>query len=134
MAHSATEKIVEAITQLLEGLTELQEAIEEGEVEALSDDDDDADESDAEEDNETALIGEMRSAIEQALEVEDYTPEDIAGLIATMTEALEEIDPNIFNQEAYADVEADDVEDYDDDDDIDDDDDEEELEDEEEDE
>lgn len=132
MANSATEKIVEAITQLLEGLSELQEAIEEGQVEALSDDDDEDDDSDAEEDSETALIAEMRSAIEQALEVEDYTPEDIAGLIATMTEALEEIDPNIFNQEAYADVDADDTEDYDDDD-IDDDD-EEELEDEEEDE
>lgn len=132
MTTSATEKIVEAITQLLEGLSELQEAIEEGEVEALSDEDDEDDEG-AEEDSDAALISEMRSAIEQALEVEDYTPEDIAGLIATMTQALEEIDPNIFNQEAYADVDDDETEDYDDDDDdIDDED--EEFEDEEEDE
>ncbi|MCB0311292.1 MAG: hypothetical protein KDD42_08655, partial [Bdellovibrionales bacterium] len=74
---------------------------------------------------ETALTKEIRAAVEAVIETEDFAPEEFAALITSMTDALEEIDPNIFDEgisteeeeEGYvASDEDDDDEDYDEDD------------------
>lgn len=126
MTNRATEKITEALSQLFEGFAELQDLLETelgtSEVEDEKDEKEE-DEGDEKPDPESALIREMKTAIEVAIETEDYTPEEIATVIATMTEALEEIDPDVFegeDEEGYADEEEEDDDldvDYDDDDD-----------------
>ena len=125
MTQKATEKIMEALSQLLEGFAELQDVVET----EMGVDPDDVDEDESDDDAEsesldpdTAMTREVKSAIEGAMESDDYTPEEVANLIAALTEALEEIDPNIF-QEEEEEVEED--EEYDDEDDLDFDDDEE---------
>lgn len=149
MTTRVTEKIIDALSQLLEGYAELQDAIE---SEYSEDDVEDESAEDREEGAitpDSALVAEIRSAIEAAMEAEDYTPEEVANLIASLTEALEEIDPNVFDaeeedksedeEEEYEeddddidlDEDDDDYEEYDDDDDDDEDEDEEEDDDEE---
>ena len=132
MAMKATEKVIEALTMLFEGYAELQVSIE-NEHGINTTDDDDVDDETATTDVEAALVTEMRAALEAVIEAEDYTPDDMASFISTMTEALEEIDPDVFEQEADPDdeenaVDEDDDEYDDDDDDDDDEDDEDEVE------
>lgn len=144
MTNRATEKIIEALSQLLEGFAELQDSIESEYSEETEDDDtEEAEEaSDAERlDPDAAIVSQMKTAIEAAIETDDYSPEEVANVIASLTEALEEIDPNIFegaetesadeDEEEYEDEDEDDL-DFDDDeyDEDDEDDDEEEEEDE----
>jgi hypothetical protein len=97
MASKAAEKIIDALTQLVEGFAELQESIESG---APTGDDDDAEEVAEEEetgdDVEDALVTELRAAIESVIESEDCSPEDLASIISALTDALEEIDPDVF--------------------------------------
>jgi DNA-binding FrmR family transcriptional regulator len=129
---------MEALSQLLEGFAELQDSLdtEYGEVEDDEDKDDDATDI---VDPDAAIIKELKIAIEGSIETDDYTPEEIANLIAALTEALEEVDPNVFADSSEDDEEEeeeddDDYEDDDDDLDLDEDEDEEEIEEEEEDE
>ena len=119
----ATEKIMDALSMLLEGFTELQDSVEE----ELGSDEDSDDDTDATEnpDIESGIIAELRIALESVIETEDYTTEDFAALISTLTETLEEIDPEIFEQD---DSESDEDE-YDDEDDDDDSEDDEDLDD-----
>ena len=121
MTNRATEKIMEALSQLLEGFAELQDSLD-TEYGEDSDDDDDKDTDDVEiTDPDAAIIKELKIAIEGSIETDDYTPEEIANLIAALTEALEEVDPNVFSDGSDDDEEEteeeDDDEDYDDDDD-----------------
>ena len=138
MSTKAAEKIVEALTQLVEGFAELQEHLE-GEygVEADEDESDDDEEKESS-DLEDALVTEVRAAVESVIENEDCAPEDLASIISALTGALEEIAPEIFaegeeQQEEEKEDEDDDI-DLDDDDDYDYDEDEEEEDEEEEDE
>ena len=116
MGSKITRKITDALSELLEGYTELLESLED---EYPTDDIGDVDSND-ELDIESSLITEVRAALELVMESEDYSPDDIASLITSMTEALEEIDPSIFEQEEGE--EEDDDDDYivDDEDDFDD--------------
>ena len=154
MSSKATEKIIDALTELLEGYSELQESLErefnagKKVTESMDDDDDDDEESDDEvevnPEVDAAIVTELKAALETVMEAEDYSPEEIAQVVTTMTDALQEIDPGIFEQEeekadadepAYAAGGTDEDYDYDDDDDdldIDEDEDEDDDEDEEE--
>lgn len=136
MAHRATEKIMEALSQLLEGFAELQDSIESDfEGEEVEEEETEIDEVEELEPDQI-VIKEVRSAIESTMETDDFAPEDVANLIAALTEALQEIDPNIFDdtlQAVAVDSEDDDEVDIDEDeDDEEDDEDEEEDEDDEE--
>ena len=133
MTTKATEKIIEALTQLVEGFAELQEKLEEDydpEVETASDDDT----TDSDEDEEStagigeAMVTEIKAAVESVIENEDCAPEDLASIVSALTDALEEIDPEVFShgeteeeeeeEEEYEDEDEDDEdfdEDYDED-------------------
>lgn len=120
MAIRATEKIIEALNQLLEGFSELQDAVENEYADDDEDDSDDErtqrDEAGERQDPDNAIVSEMKTAIEASMESEDYTPEEIANVIACLTEALQEIDPNIFEE---SESDEDEEEEDDDDDDLD---------------
>lgn len=114
MTTKAAEKIIDALTQLVEGFAELQEKLEE-------DFDPDRDESEEKEETENpsgsledALVTEIRAAVESVIENEDCAPEDLASIISALTDALEEIAPEVFTEE-----EREEEDDDDDDDDID---------------
>ena len=120
MASRATEKIMEALSQLLEGFAELQDTLdtEYGEADDV-DDEKAADDDDVVVDPDSLIVKELKLAIEGSIETDDYTPEEIANLIAALTEALEEVDPNIFadaDDEEEEEEEDEDEDDYDDDD------------------
>lgn len=139
MTSKATEKIIDALTQLVEGFAELQESLEDDfKPGSDSDDEDDSDEE-SEGDIEDALVTEIRAAVEAVIENEDCAPEDLASIVSALTGALEEIDPEVFADDESSDddeeEEDDDEEEYDeDDDDMDLDDDDEEYDEDEEDE
>ena len=143
MTTKATEKIIEALTQLVEGFAELQEKLEEDydpDVETASDDDT----ADSDEDEEStagigeAMVTEIKAAVESVIENEDCAPEDLASIVSALTDALEEIDPEVFShgeaeeEEDEDEDEDEDDEDFDEDYDEDEDEDEDEEEDEEE--
>ncbi len=141
MSKRATEKIIEALSQLLEGFAELQDSVEADLEDDVEEDEDDEDEEEPAAkilDPDAAIVKQMKIAIESVIETDDYTPEEFANIIASLTEALEEIDPNIFEEGGVAAEEEDDDDDDDeddidfDDDDYDDEDDEDEDDDEEE--
>jgi hypothetical protein len=120
MTTKAAEKIIDALTQLVEGFAELQEKLEE-------DFDPDRDESEEKEETENpagsledALVTEIRAAVESVIENEDCAPEDLASIISALTDALEEIAPEVFTEEEKEEEEEE--EDYEEDDDDDDDD------------
>lgn len=113
MATKGAEKIIEALTQLMEGYVELQESVERDyggreEPEAGAELSSEVD---------AALVTEIRAAVESVMEDEDYSAEEMASVISVLTDALEEIDPDAFGQE-----EDEDEDEEEDDDDIDDDD------------
>ncbi len=112
MSMKAAEKIIDALTDLLDGYKELQKALE-------SDFGADEDTADRALEMDAALITEMRAAIESLMESEDAGAEEIASIISVMTDALEEIDPNVFTP-GDEDLEAADEDADDDDDDLDD--------------
>jgi hypothetical protein len=119
MSVRATEKIMEALSQLLEGFAELQDSLDSD----LDDEIEDDEESEVEDDDIAASTPEMivlkhlKSAIEAVIETDDFAPEEIANLIAALTEALEEVDPNIFSE---SESDEDEEEEEDDDEDLDD--------------
>jgi hypothetical protein len=135
MSTKAAEKIVEALTQLVEGFAELQEHLE-SEYGAESEDDEGSEEEEEAGDLEDALVTEVRAAVESVIENEDCAPEDLASIISALTGALEEVAPEVFAEESEEEEDedsSDDDEDIDlDDDDYDYDEDEEEDEDDEE--
>ena len=127
MATKGAEKIIEALTQLMEGYIELQESVERDFGGREGDD-----ETELSSEVDSALVTEVRAAIESVMEEEDYSAEEFASVISMVTDALEEIDPDVFDQEEEdeeddededEDEDDDDDEDFDDDEDSDDDDD-----------
>ncbi len=116
MATKGAAKIIEALTQLMEGYVELQQSVErdfgsrEGE-----------DEGELSSEVDTAIVTEVRAAVESVMEDEDYSAEEMASVISMLTDALEEIDPDVFSQDE--DEEEEDEDEDDDDTDLDEDDD-----------
>lgn len=152
MTTKATEKIIEALTQLVEGFAELQEKLEEDYDPSVADDADEKEsetESDGDESEtgiEEAIVTEIKAAVESVIENEDCAPEDLASIVSALSDALEEIDPEVFShgeveeeeeeedEEEYEDLDDEDFDDDDYDDEDEDEDEEEEDEDEDEDE
>jgi hypothetical protein len=115
MTSKATEKIIDALTQLVEGFAELQEGLED-DFKPGSDSDDEEGDSDeeGEGDIEDALVTEIRAAVEAVIENEDCAPEDLASIVSALTGALEEIDPEVFADDESSEDE-DEEEEYEDD-------------------
>jgi hypothetical protein len=124
MTTKATEKIIEALTQLVEGFAELQEKLEgdyDPDVETASDDST----TDSDKDEEStagigeAMVTEIKAAVESVIENEDCAPEDLASIVSALTDALEEIDPEVFShgeaEEEEEEDEDEDEEDFDED-------------------
>ena len=112
MAKKGAEKIIEALTQLMDGFTALQASAEEEVDQEISELEEDSDTTNVD----AAIVNEMKLAMESMIETEDYSTEEIATLLSTMTDALEEIDPNVFSAEEGEDEDDDDEVDDDDDD------------------
>ncbi len=112
MTTKAAQKIIDGMTQLLEGFSELEQMVEEdfaGAHVAAAED-----EVEAKAEIEAAIILEVKTAVEVVIENESFSAEDMASVVSALTEALEEIDPDVF----MGDLE---IEEDDDDDDLDDD-------------
>ena len=111
MATKGAGKIIEALTQLMEGYVELQQSVERdfGGREG-------AEEGELSSEVDSAIVTEVRAAVESVMEDEDYSAEEMASVISMLTDALEEIDPDVFNQEEEDEEEEEDDEDEDDDD------------------
>lgn len=125
MTTKATEKIIEALTQLVEGFAELQEKLEEDfDPDVASDEDEKTETEDDDEPAagiEEAIVTELKAAVESVIENEDCAPEDLASIVSALTDALEEIDPEVFShgeveEEEEEEEEDEDYEDIDDDD------------------
>ena len=121
MATKAAKKIVDALSQLMEGYTELRESVV-SKPSSKEVDEDDADDEGEESTSasDEALVTEMRNALEAVMDSDDYSAEDFAATISYLTEALEEIDPDVFTDTAEEEGEDEslygDNEDYSDDD------------------
>jgi hypothetical protein len=111
MAIKGAEKIIEALTQLMDGYCELQEAIER-DFGGRGDKPEDAAATELSSEVDAALVTEIRAAIETVMEEEDYSAEEIASVISILTDSLEEIDPDVFEAEGTASAADDDDEDY----------------------
>ncbi|RMG43197.1 MAG: hypothetical protein D6719_04300 [Candidatus Dadabacteria bacterium] len=125
MAQRSSEKIIEALSMLMEGFSELQESVEQefGKDSLLDDLEEEEEENGVNEEIDAAIVTEIRAAIETVMETDDYSTEEFATLVSTMTDALEEIDPDVFEDEEGSDdyeVDIDDegYDDLDDDDDL----------------
>ena len=121
MSSKATEKIIDALTQLVEGFAELQERLEEDYDPDVESDEETPSEGEEKEEGasnlEEALVTEVRAAVEAVIENEDCAPEDLASIVSALSDALEEIDPEVFAHGAVAEEEEEEEdEDYEDDD------------------
>ena len=77
------EKIVEALSQLIEAYAELQEQLE-TEYGSASTDDDDAADTDINEvsaEVDAAMIAELKAAMETVIDTEDFSPEEFARFL-----------------------------------------------------
>ena len=99
MSTKAAEKIIEALTQLVEGFAELQEQLEQDYGTEAEEDESKDEEQEEEGGIEEALVTEVRAAVESVIENEDCAPEDLASVISALTDVLEEIAPEVFAQE-----------------------------------
>ena len=116
MPMKASEKIIESLAQLMEGFTELQEAVEaEYDIDESEELEDES--GDARSEADVAIVTEMRAALEAVIDTEDFAPEQIASMLSAMTDGLEEIDPDVFEDNPEDDFQQSGVDDddYDDD-------------------
>lgn len=120
MNSRAAEKIIEGLSIFMDGFQQLLEAVEEEYASETLDDEDELENTEMD----AAIITEVRAALEAVMDTEDYSTEEVASALSILTEALEELDPDVFErdgeeEEAFAvDDDDDDIE-FDDDDDID---------------
>jgi hypothetical protein len=121
MSTKAAEKIIEALTELVQGFAELQEQLENDfGTESEEDDTEDNENEEASSELQDALVTEVRAAVESVIENEDCAPEDIASVISALTGALEEVAPEVFAEEEEAEEgKESEEEEYEDEDDID---------------
>ena len=108
-------KIIEGLTQLVEGFSELEDKME-AEYGADAADDEIS----------TAIVSEVVACLESVIESEDYTPQYLASVVSALHQSLEELDPDIFSREEESEEEDDDDSDDDDEEEIEDEDEEEE--------
>jgi hypothetical protein len=94
MSNKAADKIIESLTQLIEGYYELQQMVADDLGAGVDLTDEDNQELAAE--VQSALTTEVRSAIETVLENDEIAVEDLAMVVSNLTEAIEEIDPDVF--------------------------------------
>lgn len=104
-------KIIESLTMLMEAYTQLQKSIR-NDFGAGEPDNDLDDTHDLQVEIDAAIVTELRTSIETVIDTEDFAPEEIASALSSLSEALEEIDPDVF----ASDEEEDDEEEYDDED------------------
>lgn len=117
MTTKAAEKIIEGLTQVMEGYQELQSAVEDEYSEAAEDSDEDETRSG---EIDVAIVTELRGVLESVIDGEDYSTEEIAAAVSSLTSALEDLDPDVFDSdEETEDDEEESEEYYDDDDDLD---------------
>ena len=125
MTTRASEQIIEALSQLFDGFVALEKAMEQDFGYDSEEDELQERDSDAQAELEAAIITEVRATLDSVIDAEDYSPDFIASCLSALTEALEEIDPDVFAQGDDDDImsteEEDDDEDYEDIDDYDDD-------------
>ncbi len=118
MTTSAAEKLIEGLSLFMDGFLELRERIEE---EFGSEDEDEfgntRSSSEVSLEIDAALVTEIRATIEAVIDAEDLSTEELATAVSTVTDAIEEIDPDVFasEEEEEEDVEEDDDGDYEDD-------------------
>ena len=100
MSTKATEKIIDALTQLMDGFAELQERLEQDYDPDLDEDNKEGANKNTDEESATnleeALMTEIKAAVEAVIENEDCAPEDLSSIVSALTEALEDIDPEDF--------------------------------------
>ena len=85
------DKMMEALSLFMEGYQEMQAKISE---------DHSSEDDELEEDNpevESEIINQTRLALEGVIDGEDYSTEEIAAVIAHLMEAIQEIDPDVFD-------------------------------------
>jgi hypothetical protein len=100
-----TERVGKNLMQLLDDYSEMRSTLDGMFRTSESDNENHNDEV------ECALITELMGAL-QEVTAEDYMPEDVASLISSITESLEEVDPTIFDHKEDL-VDVDDEEDDD---------------------
>lgn len=120
MAKEIQEKLVEAISQLVESYSELRESAEAEFQEEHDEDEGELDPDELETGIDATIVSELRLAIESVIDSEDFAPDDFAVLLGAMSDALEEIDPDVFEAEIEEDEEVEPLEDIDDEPDLDD--------------
>lgn len=115
----SSEKMINGLTELLDGFVELSEKLQDelgSESEEAIIDEDGNPELSLE--VEAALVTEVRAAIEMVMDAEDISSEQMATFISAFSDALEEIDPDVFEEsdededEVYEDDTSDLDEDY----------------------
>ena len=114
----SSEKMIDGLTELLDGFVELSEKLQD---ELGSESEEAVDEDGNPElslEVEAALVTEVRAAIEMVMDAEDISSEQMATFISAFSDALEEIDPDVFEEsnedeeEVYEDDTSDLDEDY----------------------
>lgn len=113
MAKEIQEKLIEAISQLVESYSELRESAEAEFQEDRDEDEDELDPVELETGIDATIVSEMRLAIESVIDSEDFAPDEFAILLGAMSDALEEIDPDVFEAEIEEDEEIEPLEDLD---------------------
>ncbi|MCI5066380.1 hypothetical protein MRY87_11710 [bacterium] len=113
----AAEKINDGLAQILEGFLELQTQIESdfsAEKSAVSQEEEEDESLRVEID--AALVTELRASLESIMDAEDYSSDEIASFLSVAQDALEEIDPDVF-EESEEEEESEEASYYDEDDD-----------------
>ena len=108
----AANQIIEALTQLVEGYNELQAMIETDYAADSEEEEIDGHSTPTVEVDE-AMVTELRATIEAVMDGEDYSSEEVAAVLSSLSEALEEIDPDVFESESDDDDDEEDEDDED---------------------
>jgi len=114
MVMKASEKIIEGLTQLIEGFVELQENVEEEFGAELDTEPVSRPSSEISLEMEAAIVTELRAALEIVMDSEDFATDEMAAMVSSLSDALEEIDPDVFEDssededEVYSDDDLDD--------------------------
>ncbi|MCB0331052.1 MAG: hypothetical protein KDD70_15380 [Bdellovibrionales bacterium] len=108
----AAEKIIEGLTTLMEGFVELQEKVE-AEFESENPrGESDTEDPDVRVEIDAAVVTEIRATLEAVMDAEDYSADEFATFISVAQDALEEIDPDVFEEVEESEEAEDDEEVY----------------------
>lgn len=109
---SPSDKIIESLSNLIQAFYELEEDLKS--QHGVDTDDDELDEE-SEESQEvySDLAIEVRASIETVMDDDDYSPEEIAKFFAMFSEALQEIAPDVFDDNEIEEIEDEDEDEFD---------------------